>query len=122
MEIPDLTFRLNVECNCSLDEFMNWFRDDWTDLNIEWNTSKKAGSTLTNWIEFGENGDYNPDLIESEDGWYYYHYYILAARKGKPPRTKTDFEDQLEFVRLLKERLGKKGCLVKVNASFEKIV
>lgn len=122
MEVPELAFQLNVECSCELDELAAWFKNQWVDLNIDWHTSGQSGSTQDNWIEFGKSRDYDPNLIQTEKGWFHYRYHILVAPKRKPSPTMADFQKQVEFARLLKQRFTEKDCLVKVNADFEDMV
>jgi hypothetical protein len=122
MEVPELTFQLNVQCYCELDELASWFKNEWIDLNIEWRSSGRVGTTEDNWIEFGKSPHYDPNLIHNEDGWFHYRYHILVASRLQLPLTTSDLHRQIEFAHLLKQRLTEKGCLVKVNADFENMV
>jgi hypothetical protein len=107
MEIPDLTFMLHI--NCEGTQVYSWFRDEWTDLGIEWNDGW-GGESNANWVELDSNYGFDPEKINAEDGWFYYPYSLLVATKIRPRVTVEEYEAQRTFASELIARLKAKGC------------
>jgi hypothetical protein len=108
MEIPDLSYQLNIDCEVSLEEFVKWFREEWTDLKITWrNPTARSGFTVDNWIELQKYHGADP-----------VPFYILVASRHNTSPSKSDFQRQIEFTRLLIARLKEKGCEVEFHGYF----
>lgn len=117
MNVPELSFQLNINCETDFDSLRNWFREKWPDFNIEWQKSG-VGSTDENWIELDRNFEYDPHLVNTDNGWMYYPFIIRVFTKKNSSPTMDDFSKQVEFARSLKKRLEELGCTVRVDAEF----
>ncbi len=111
-EIPELTFRLMLNRGIDHTELCRWFREEWSDLNIEWNEICTGGVTPDNWLSIGYEYDDWPNP-ESKC------YYIEVATRQNESIDSAVFERQVEFARLLLTRLKTKGCTVKFQGFFE---
>jgi hypothetical protein len=110
MEIPDLSYQLNVDCP-NYEALHRWFHEEWVDFGIEWRIYGQ-GSTPENWIEIQK---FHKNLASP------YPYYILVAsrRNTAPDLNMADLNRQVDFTRLLISRLREKGCIVEFSGYFE---
>lgn len=109
MEIPDLSYQVDVDTNASMGEVVRWFKEEWIDLGITWrNPTARSGSTPQNWVELGKYHGADP-----------VPYYILVASRRNNSPGRSDFQHQIDFTRLLIARLEEKGCKVRFHGYFE---
>nr|WP_281721982.1 hypothetical protein [Nitrosomonas nitrosa] len=120
MDIPDLSFWLNVNCSCTDPNFYTWFHEEWVDFGIVWRWSRAtSGETDDYHIEYGANPNRDSERISEDDGGYYYPDYVFVTTRHNPDPTSADLERQLQFARELIGRLRKKGCDVKFQGQRE---
>ena len=118
MDIPDLSFWLNVNCSCDFSVFREWFHEEWVDFGIVWRIPD-YGETDDYRIELGLQSDRDPERVLEEGGWLYYPYYVFVTTRNNPDPTSADLEQRLRFARELIGRLRKKGCDVKFQGQRE---
>lgn len=118
MDIPDLSFRLNVNCSCDFSIFRKWFHEEWTDFGIAWRRAG-YGETDDYRVELGLKTFRDPERVSEEGGWFYYPYYVFVTTRHNPDPTSADLERQLQFARELIGRLRKKGCDVNFQGQRE---
>jgi hypothetical protein len=111
MEIPDLTFQLNLTCDTDDAELARWF-EQWSDLGIEWKPIGVLGATADNWIDIGYEYPDFPDKSHRT-------YQILVASKHKKNPSQRDLETQLTFARTLIAKFEDKGCGTDFIGYFE---
>ena len=121
MDIPELSFQLNIDCEADFEVFKIRFRDICSDSVVEWQKSG-VGSSPENWIELERNFDYDPILKKGSDEWVHYPYIVHVFTKKNPSPNMEDFNNQLKFARFLIAEIKKLGYSVKLNAEFETLI
>lgn len=119
MEIPDLSFQLDINYDGDMVDLMHYLKSDSPDLTIEWHNIRPFGKTANNYIEIKRNYVRNVAKIDEKDGWFNYPFTILViSRINLENITENDLRNQINFCHHLIGRLENIGCTVKAHTQF----
>ncbi len=71
-----------------------------------------------NFFRFLHNEDYNPELVNGEDGYLYYKYEIQITSI----RDIEEVGHQVELAKIIKKYLIEMGCIAEICAGFEHLL
>lgn len=123
----DLSLQIFLQSNLSFGQIRKYFREIWSDLNIQWREFQDYGQTQANWIHLERNSFFSPnnsvDDIENDSiNIEIYPFVLTLIFRGEI--TEVSLNNQVYFVNNLVIKLKSIGCIVKLGGDprFEVLI
>jgi hypothetical protein len=108
----ELQFLIMVDAPIDIEELRGFIKNN---VNLKYNSS--SNQLMGNMLRVLQNEDYDPTLIESEDGYMYFKYRLEFV-----PGDDCDLENQIELARKVKTTMERESAKVEICADFEEML